>query len=137
MTRDARSSRLSRIVAQWEADSWAARMYIFDLLAAAWGWSLDEQAAVARRTPAELAGYREHRAKPDALFVDLVMRLERLQFSIWMSQPREHYAAWWRRSWRRASPIGEMTPLAALIDDSEALHALQRHFDAMLSGDFS
>jgi hypothetical protein len=137
MTEDDQSRRRQGIIDQWDADPWAARiMFRFDLLAAAWGWSLDEQAAVARVSPATLAACREHRAKPDARITDLVKRLERLQFSLWMSRSDREYCVWWRRRWRTGSPIGELAPLDALVERSDGLQAIQGHLDGMLSGDF-
>lgn len=113
-----------------------AVMYRLDLLAAAWGWSLTDQASVLRIGVSQLNAYRHHDAEPPDELIEQLRSLEHIQYGLWASRPFDTYAAWWRRGWEQGSPIGATSPLDAVVRAADGIKILICHFDSILSGDF-
>lgn len=101
--------------------SWEAVQQI-DLLAAAWQLTEAEMEQVLRVNPGTLRRWRG--SLPSASWseerAEQLRELQSLQYAIWLRQPPGRYAAFWRRPWTNASPIGMRSPLAAVLADGRS-----------------
>lgn len=108
-----------------------------DILAAAWGWTVDEQAAVLRHTPDQLDRHREFAEPASEVLVGWLDDLQRLQNNLAATCRFDDYRGWWRRPWQKASELGGRSPIEAVTRDGmEGVATLNGWFDSLLSGDF-
>lgn len=111
---------------------WRAAIEL-DTLAAAWGLSPPEMAALIGVTDDIVAGWR--RSEGVGWTGDTAARaaeLGRLHELLWITESYAAWAPWWRRRWQQDSALYGQSPIeAALADAPSALRRLVNHLAAL------
>lgn len=103
---------------------------LFDLLQAAWGMNDETFEKVAGLPPRWLWQWRNHYRAPSDDELARIRRLMSFHEAIRLVIYGEpNYPEWWSRRWPGDSPVGNRTPLnAVLAEGDQILDALERYF---------